>query len=139
MWGSDERSELRKVTDQDDGWNSHYFHGRFAAQFAPHFAPHAQASIAEPPLLFNLGLDDSPGKPQKSSNRGNSGCNRLFYFAIPANVFASAGNAIKSKCMSRGDGWTRIIVEKPFGHDLESCNELTQALAKNFDERHLYR
>jgi glucose-6-phosphate 1-dehydrogenase len=41
--------------------------------------------------------------------------------------------------MSKGDGWTRIIVEKPFGHDLDSCNELTQALAKNFDESHLYR
>lgn len=99
-----------------------------------------EASIAEPPLMFNLGLDDDPAdKAQKSPNREKSGCNRLFYFAIPANVFASAGNAIKSKCMSRGDGWTRIIVEKPFGHDLESCNELTQALAKNFDESHLYR
>jgi len=75
----------------------------------------------------------------RSSQEEKKGCNRLFYFAIPANVFASAGNAIKSKCMSRASGWTRIIVEKPFGHDLESCNELTQALAKNFREEHLYR
>ena len=33
------------------------------------------------------------------------------------------GVAIKQKCMSE-KGWTRIIVEKPFGRDLQSCEEL---------------
>ena len=75
--------------------------------------------------------------------------NRLFYFAIPANVFAQATSAIKSDLTGflggSGDdplgtgGWTRIIVEKPFGHDSESCTELTKSLSKNFDEPSLYR
>ncbi|GMI06481.1 hypothetical protein TrRE_jg2181 [Triparma retinervis] len=98
-----------------------------------------EASIAEPPILFNLGFESTNNSQSQVPSPTPKCCNRLFYFAIPANVFASAGNAIKSKCMSKGDGWTRIIVEKPFGHDLDSCNELTQALAKNFDESHLYR
>lgn len=47
--------------------------------------------------------------------------NRLFYFAIPPNVFADAGLAIKKTCMQvEGKGWTRLIIEKPFGRDLES-------------------
>eukprot|EP00586_Coscinodiscus_wailesii_P014537 CAMPEP_0172521838 /NCGR_PEP_ID=MMETSP1066-20121228/292806_1 /TAXON_ID=671091 /ORGANISM="Coscinodiscus wailesii, Strain CCMP2513" /LENGTH=363 /DNA_ID=CAMNT_0013304799 /DNA_START=1721 /DNA_END=2812 /DNA_ORIENTATION=+ len=36
-------------------------------------------------------------------------------------------------------GWTRIIIEKPFGRDLESCLELSSLLSKHFDEHHLYR
>jgi glucose-6-phosphate 1-dehydrogenase len=39
--------------------------------------------------------------------------NRLFYFAIPPNVFAETGLAIKKTCMQDEDkGWTRLIVEK---------------------------
>lgn len=38
-----------------------------------------------------------------------------------------------------GEGWLRIILEKPFGHDLESCRELTESLAQSYDEENLYR
>jgi glucose-6-phosphate 1-dehydrogenase len=36
-------------------------------------------------------------------------------------------------------GWTRLVIEKPFGHDLESCQALTQQLGKEFEEHQLYR
>lgn len=66
--------------------------------------------------------------------------NRLFYFAIPPNVFAETGIAIKKTCMQdEAKGWTRMIVEKPFGRDLESFEELNETLSKNFTESHLYR
>lgn len=55
--------------------------------------------------------------------RGISKANRLFYFAIPPNVFAETGEAIKTTCMSK-KGFSRMIVEKPFGKDLESCKEI---------------
>lgn len=64
--------------------------------------------------------------------------NRLFYFAIPPNVFEETGVAIKQKCMSE-KGWTRIIVEKPFGRDLQSCEELLATLSKHFSEDQLFR
>ena len=55
---------------------------------------------------------------------GNLVChNRLFYFAIPPNVFEETGVAIKDNAMA-DKGWTRVIIEKPFGRDLQSCEEL---------------
>lgn len=71
-------------------------------------------------------------------NEPNYPCNRLFYFAIPPNVFAETGIALKNTCLSK-KGWNRIIVEKPFGHNLESCIELTDTLSANFEEHQLYR
>lgn len=58
---------------------------------------------------------------QEARFRGLLGYNRLFYFAIPPNVFADTGLAIKQTCMQdETKGWTRLIVEKPFGRDLET-------------------
>jgi glucose-6-phosphate 1-dehydrogenase len=66
--------------------------------------------------------------------------NRLFYFAIPPNVFAETAVAIKKAAMQdESKGWTRLIVEKPFGRDLESFEELNETLSKHFTEDHLYR
>ncbi|MGK3744013.1 MAG: glucose-6-phosphate 1-dehydrogenase [Bacillariaceae sp.] len=66
--------------------------------------------------------------------------NRLFYFAIPPNVFAETASAIKKTCMQEeGKGWTRLIVEKPFGRDLESFEELNKDLSSQFTEDHMYR
>jgi glucose-6-phosphate 1-dehydrogenase len=64
--------------------------------------------------------------------------NRLFYLAVPPNVFGPSGVVIKKVGMSTS-GWTRLVVEKPFGRDLDSCNELLQSLSDDFDEDHLYR
>ena len=64
--------------------------------------------------------------------------NRLFYFAIPPNVFEETGVAIKDACMAE-HGWTRIIIEKPFGRDLQSCEALLATLSKHFHEDQLFR
>lgn len=64
--------------------------------------------------------------------------NRLFYLAVPPNVFGQSGVVIKKVGMSN-TGWTRVVVEKPFGRDLDSCNELLKSLSNDFAEHHLYR
>ncbi|CAB9512995.1 6-phosphogluconate dehydrogenase, decarboxylating (Fragment) [Seminavis robusta] len=65
--------------------------------------------------------------------------NRLFYFAIPPNVFGETALAIKDTCIQKDEvGWTRLVVEKPFGRDLESFETLNQTLSV-FDEKMLYR
>ena len=64
--------------------------------------------------------------------------NRLFYLAVPPNVFGESGVVIKKVGMST-IGWTRVVVEKPFGRDLDSCNELLKSLSDDFEEDHLYR
>jgi glucose-6-phosphate 1-dehydrogenase len=76
----------------------------------------------------------------EASNSSERHFNRLFYFAIPPNVFAETALAIKKTCMQDADtGWSRLIVEKPFGNDLKSFEELNRTLAKHFNEDHLYR
>ena len=66
--------------------------------------------------------------------------NRLFYFAIPPSVFSETALAIKETCMQDEDkGWSRLIVEKPFGKDLESFEELNKTLSEHFSEKDLYR
>ena len=40
---------------------------------------------------------------------------------------------------SSNGGWTRVIIEKPFGHDLASAEELNEGLLRVFDEKQIYR
>lgn len=67
--------------------------------------------------------------------------NFLFYLAIPPSVFGEATAAIK---MTLGTvplkGFVRVILEKPFGNDTESCQELLQTLGtQGWSENELYR
>lgn len=64
--------------------------------------------------------------------------NRLFYLAIPPNVFGDAAIAIKKTAMAPM-GWSRVIVEKPFGRDLASCEELLSTMSRQFKESELFR
>jgi glucose-6-phosphate 1-dehydrogenase len=64
--------------------------------------------------------------------------NRIFYFAIPPSVFVPSAQAIKASGLTT-TGWNRIIVEKPFGRDLESSSKLAKDLSKLFTEDQLYR
>lgn len=64
--------------------------------------------------------------------------NRLFYLAIPPNVFYDSAGAINSE--ARADtGWTRVVVEKPFGRDSESYLELRSQLSSVLHEEETYR
>jgi len=65
-------------------------------------------------------------------------CNRLFYLALPPSVFESVTTAIKNTCMSPS-GWSRVIVEKPFGKDSDSSAKLSNHLSSLFKEEQLYR
>ncbi|KAI2511017.1 Glucose-6-phosphate 1-dehydrogenase [Fragilaria crotonensis] len=60
--------------------------------------------------------------------------------AIPPNVFAETGLAIKRTAMQLPNkGWSRLVIEKPFGRDLESCRMLMATLGSHFQEDQLYR
>lgn len=64
---------------------------------------------------------------------------RLFYLALPPSVFTSVGAHIKKYCYPKENGRLRLIVEKPFGHDLESARQMQKDLAPLFTEDELYR
>uniref|UniRef100_A0A3Q3WUX4 Glucose-6-phosphate 1-dehydrogenase n=1 Tax=Mola mola TaxID=94237 RepID=A0A3Q3WUX4_MOLML len=69
---------------------------------------------------------------------GGSVANRLFYLALPPTVYHDVTKNIKHCCMST-KGWNRVIVEKPFGHDLQSSEELSTHLSSLFTEEQIYR
>ena len=64
--------------------------------------------------------------------------NRLFYFAVPPNVFIPAASAIKVSA-STTLGWNRLIVEKPFGHDYDSAERMSNELTALWAEESIYR
>ncbi|XP_059316495.1 glucose-6-phosphate 1-dehydrogenase, chloroplastic [Lycium ferocissimum] len=64
--------------------------------------------------------------------------NRLFYLSIPPNIFINAVRCA-SLSASSAQGWTRVIVEKPFGRDCESSAALTRALKQYLNEDQIFR
>ncbi|CAD5226688.1 unnamed protein product [Bursaphelenchus xylophilus] len=69
----------------------------------------------------------------------NKPLNRLFYLALPPNVFEPVTKFIKKHCMDKGNSWTRVVIEKPFGHDSESSSALSKHLNSLFTEDQIYR
>uniref|UniRef100_A0A0E0K208 Glucose-6-phosphate 1-dehydrogenase n=1 Tax=Oryza punctata TaxID=4537 RepID=A0A0E0K208_ORYPU len=78
---------------------------------------------------------------ETSKNNKPGSSRRLFYLALPPSVYPSVCKMIRSYCMnpSSHSGWTRVIVEKPFGKDLDSAEELSSQLGQLFNEQQLYR
>ena len=68
--------------------------------------------------------------------RGTAG-NRVYYLAVPPAAIATLVHAIGMRRSTQG--WTRLIIEKPFGHDLASAQELNQEVKDHFAEREIYR
>jgi glucose-6-phosphate 1-dehydrogenase len=65
--------------------------------------------------------------------------NRVFYLALPPAGFADAARGIAGAGLARANGWGRLVVEKPFGRDLESARALNAALHAGWSEDQLYR
>src|SRR5262249_8982472 len=63
--------------------------------------------------------------------------NRVYYLAVPPQAFETVVEEIGER-RDRA-GWTRLIVEKPFGHDLRSADRAHALLHKWFDEREIFR
>jgi glucose-6-phosphate 1-dehydrogenase len=69
---------------------------------------------------------------------------RLFYLATPPTNYQSILNHLDKTKLSQGCGqgsnkWTRVIVEKPFGRDLETARALDKACSLIFEERQIFR
>ena len=65
--------------------------------------------------------------------------NILFYMATPPVAFGMISSNLENAGFKKGDGWRRIVVEKPFGHDLESALELNKEILTYWTEDQIYR
>jgi glucose-6-phosphate 1-dehydrogenase len=65
--------------------------------------------------------------------------NRVFYLALPPAAFGDVLVKLGEAGLGRAGGWTRVVIEKPFGHDLVSAQRLNETAHRYFDESQLYR
>jgi glucose-6-phosphate 1-dehydrogenase len=94
-------------------------------------APDNSATYTE--LTRRLGVLDA--------ERGTGG-NRCFYCSVPPSMYSEIAEQLGIAGLSReldGDGWCRIVIEKPFGRDLKSACALNETLHKVFAERQIFR
>ena len=96
---------------------------------------------------YLAGSYDDPGTYERLTERlgrldaeAGTQRNRLFYLATPPVLYPTIIEQLGRSGLSHSDpGWTRIIIEKPFGHDLESARHLNGQLHAVFDEHQVYR
>ncbi len=72
---------------------------------------------------------------QKRETRGN----RLFYLSIPPDLYSEVAANLGAADLNKSSGYTRIIVEKPFGTDLDTARALNVDLRKVYQEDQIYR
>ncbi len=82
---------------------------------------------------------------KKLAQESNVGENRLFYLATPSHFFPGIlrnlheADLIHSSEDGNSGPWTRLVIEKPFGSDLESAQELNRTAEKFLDENQIFR
>ncbi len=101
-------------------------------------------------LFYVSGTFDQPSAYEKlkgvleriDRERGTGG-NRMYYLATPPSFFPviteQLGQAGLVSDAAAAAGWTRIVIEKPFGRDLATARELNRVVHSVFDEAQVYR
>jgi glucose-6-phosphate 1-dehydrogenase len=74
------------------------------------------------------------------AERGTGG-NHAFYLSIPPKAFPSVCEQLSKSGLARpeGDRWSRVVIEKPFGHDLDSARSLNKVVNSVFPETSVFR
>ena len=76
-------------------------------------------------------------------NRKGTCGNRIFYLALPPSLYVPVIKAIGRAGLGRegedGNGWSRLVVEKPFGRDLKTAIDLNKSILEYFHEHQIFR
>jgi glucose-6-phosphate 1-dehydrogenase len=125
----DFRGKMREATEKFAGSN---FNAETWDKFAPciYYLP-ADAGEANGMGKVASGLGEI---------EGDEGANRLYYLSVAPNLYIPIINNLKSYEMERENGgWRRVVIEKPFGTDLKTAQELNHATHAVFEEHQVYR
>ena len=72
--------------------------------------------------------------------RHQTGGNRIFYLAVPPTLYENVISNLGATGLSQGErGYTHVVIEKPFGRDLDSARRLNRIVKNSFDEKQVYR
>ncbi|ROS74437.1 glucose-6-phosphate dehydrogenase [Cellulomonas sp. PhB143] len=74
------------------------------------------------------------------AERGTGG-NHAFYLSVPPSAFPVVCQQLSQSGLSASsqDAWRRVVIEKPFGHDLQSAEELNDVVSQVFDPESVFR
>ena len=119
-------AEFSRLKPTDDVWHSFaggldYVIGEFGEP-----ATYERVSMRLQQLDFQHGLEG----------------NRLFYLAVPSSEYPGILKGLAAAGLLRPPGeppWSRVVIEKPFGHDLASAHELNRLVAEILDETQTFR
>ena len=126
----------------------------FRQQAAQHIREHSRTQPVDEPTLeafiddlsymdMNFGQAEAfarlASKLAELDGARHTGGNVVFYCATPPPTYALIAAQLREAGLNRGHGYRRIIVEKPFGSDLRSAQELNRVLRRAFGEDCLYR
>jgi glucose-6-phosphate 1-dehydrogenase len=88
------------------------------------------------PATYDKLKEVLPKIDQENKSHGNY----FFYLATAAKYFGDIVERLsKAGLMTENDYWRRVVIEKPFGHDLDSAKALNQQLLSVISERQIYR
>lgn len=65
--------------------------------------------------------------------------NRLFYLAMAPRFFSIISENLQKAGIKSENGFNRLVIEKPFGHDFQSAKKLNQEISQYFDEEEIFR
>jgi glucose-6-phosphate 1-dehydrogenase len=131
MTSEEFRSKMREATSKAS--DTRNFDAKTWQEFESRLR-YFTGDIADPHFYFKL------HQHLEETVRAGHSSNRLFYVSTPASVAGPIIDGLAAAGLNRSDnGWSRIILEKPFGHDLKSARELNAGVHKVFDEKDIYR
>ncbi|MFO1443559.1 glucose-6-phosphate dehydrogenase [Bacillus sp. Bva_UNVM-123] len=102
-------------------------------QFAAHFHYHSHDVTDS---RSYLSLKEMAAKLDKQCSLDG---NRIFYLAMAPEFFGTIAEHLNSDGLTDGEGFKRLVIEKPFGHDLESAKQLNEQIRSAFSEDEIYR
>ncbi|XP_054640466.1 GDH/6PGL endoplasmic bifunctional protein [Dunckerocampus dactyliophorus] len=76
---------------------------------------------------------------QQVQEEGLTEAGRLFYLSVPAFAYADIADKVNVSCRPASGGWLRVVLEKPFGHDLRSAQVLAAQLGNSLQDEEMYR
>lgn len=113
-------SALAPTKEEALGFSSHFYYQAHNVMDSAHY--HSLKELADK-------LDE------KYQLEGN----RLFYLAMAPNFFGTIVDNLKSEKISDTRGYSRLIIEKPFGSSFESAQQLNEQIRAVFDEEQIFR
>ena len=87
-------------------------------------------------------FDGLKGRLDEVGSRHGTGGNALFYLSTPPNTFAPVVRCLGDRGLigrDQADPWRRVVIEKPFGTDLQSARKLNAQLLEQLAEDQIYR